>query len=54
MTKVIKSLHEKGAQAILLACTELGLLTNDVCHEILPILDSVEIHVEEIVNKALS
>lgn len=47
--RVIESLQQRGAQGILLGCTELGLIVSDK-DVTLPLFDTTEIHA----NKALS
>lgn len=50
--KVIESLADRGAEGIILGCTEIGLLVNQHDSEV-PIFDTTIIHAIEAVNKAL-
>ncbi|MFD2445008.1 aspartate/glutamate racemase family protein [Bacillus sp. CGMCC 1.16607] len=50
--KVIKDLINKGAEGIILGCTEIGLLINQGDSDV-PIFDTTVIHAVEAVNKAL-
>jgi aspartate racemase len=50
--RVIKSLTEHGAQAIILGCTEIGLLIKPE-HSALPLLDTTELHAQAAVAFAL-
>jgi aspartate racemase len=49
---VIESLTERGAQAIILGCTEIGLLIKPE-HSSLPLLDTTELHAQAAVAFAL-
>ena len=50
---MVRDLHRRGAQAVILGCTELGMLLRDGDAEI-PLLDTVRIHCEAAIQKALS
>ncbi|MDR6926658.1 aspartate/glutamate racemase family protein [Pseudomonas sp. BE134] len=50
--QVIESLSRRGAQAIILGCTEIGLLIKPE-HSALPLLDTTELHAQEAVAFAL-
>ncbi|RBJ85536.1 aspartate/glutamate racemase family protein [Pseudomonas sp. MWU12-2534b] len=50
--QVIESLRARGAQAIILGCTEIGLLLKPE-HSPLPLLDTTELHAREAVDFAL-
>ncbi|MBV4476074.1 aspartate/glutamate racemase family protein [Pseudomonas botevensis] len=50
--RVIKSLTARGAQAIILGCTEIGLLIKPQ-HSALPLLDTTELHAQAAVAFAL-
>ncbi|MDT3314792.1 aspartate/glutamate racemase family protein [Pseudomonas sp. rhizo66] len=50
--RVIESLTARGAQAIILGCTEIGLLVNPE-HSSLPLLDTTELHAQSAVAFAL-
>ena len=50
--RVIESLTERGAQAIILGCTEIGLLIKPE-HSALPLLDTTELHAKAAVVFAL-
>ena len=50
---VIEKLRENGAQAIILGCTEIGLLINQK-DSILPIFDTTLIHAKSAVYKSLT
>ncbi|MGF2615859.1 aspartate/glutamate racemase family protein [Rossellomorea vietnamensis] len=50
--EVMKKLYSKGAEGIVLGCTEIGLLITGGDWE-LPIFDTAAIHAEEAVKKAL-
>ena len=50
--RVIESLTERGAQAIILGCTEIGLLIKPE-HSALPLLDTTELHAQAAVAFAL-
>lgn len=49
---VIESLAAQGAQAVILGCTEIGLLIKPE-HSKLPLLDTTELHAQAAVNFAL-
>lgn len=51
--RVIESLTARGAQAIILGCTEIGLLIKPQ-HSTLPLLDTTELHAQAAVAFALS
>lgn len=51
--KIIDSLYAKGAQAIILGCTEIALLVQQQ-HTSVPLYDTTEIHAAEAVKHALS
>jgi len=50
--KVIKNLVDKGAEGIILGCTEIGLLIKQEDSKV-PIFDTTVIHAIESVNKAI-
>jgi aspartate racemase len=50
--QVIDSLTQRGAQAIILGCTEIGLLIKPE-HSALPLLDTTELHAQAAVAFAL-
>ena len=50
--QVIASLEQRGAQAIILGCTEIGLLIKPE-HSTLPLLDTTELHARAAVDFAL-
>lgn len=50
--KVIKNLIDRGAEGIILGCTEIGLLIKEEDSEV-PIFDTTVIHAFESVNKAI-
>ena len=50
--RVIESLTKRGAQAIILGCTEIGLLIKPE-HSALPLLDTTELHAQSAVAFAL-
>jgi aspartate racemase len=50
--QVIASLAQRGAQAIILGCTEIGLLIKPE-HSALPLLDTTELHAQAAVAFAL-
>ena len=50
--RVIEALTERGAQAIILGCTEIGLLIKPE-HSALPLLDTTELHAQAAVAFAL-
>lgn len=51
--RVIESLAARGAQAIILGCTEIGLLIKPQ-HSHLPLLDTTELHAQAAVAFALA
>lgn len=51
-SKVIDQLVERGAEGIILGCTEIGLLVKQEDEEV-PLFDTTEIHAIEAVKKAL-
>lgn len=51
--KVITSLRDRGAQAIVLGCTEIALLVQQE-HTAVPLYDTTEIHAAEAVKLALA
>ena len=51
--KIIHSLYEKGAEAIILGCTEIALLVQQK-HTSVPLYDTTEIHAAEAVKLAIS
>jgi aspartate racemase len=51
--KIIDNLYAKGAQAIILGCTEIALLVQQQ-HTSVPLYDTTEIHAAEAVKHALS
>jgi len=50
--KIIQRLVDDGAEGIILGCTEIGLLINQMDSEV-PLFDTTKIHAIESVNKAL-
>ncbi len=50
--EIMKNLESRGAQAIVLGCTEIPILIRPE-HTTLPLLDSLELHVQKIVSLAL-
>ncbi|MCP4350694.1 MAG: aspartate/glutamate racemase family protein [Desulfobacterales bacterium] len=50
--RIISGLHEQGAEAIILGCTEIPLLVQQN-HTSVPLLDTTQIHAEQAVNWAL-
>ena len=51
--RIIGNLHAKGAEAIILGCTEIALLVQQQ-HTIVPLYDTTEIHAAEAVKLATS
>jgi aspartate racemase len=51
--EVIASLHERGAQAIVLGCTEIAMLVQQE-HTSVPLYDTTEIHASAAVRRAIS
>lgn len=51
--EVIESLREKGAEAVIAGCTEIGMLVEQR-HTVLPLFDTTRIHAEEAVRRALA
>lgn len=51
--KIVKSLHEQGAEAVILGCTEIALLIQQV-HTEVPLYDTTEIHAAQAVQLAIS
>jgi aspartate racemase len=51
--RVIRDLHEAGAQAVILGCTEIGLLVNQADIDV-PLYDTTAIHAKAAVVKAIS
>ncbi len=51
--RVIESLQQRGAQGILLGCTELGLIVSDK-DVMLPLFDTTEIHANKALTLALA
>jgi len=51
--RIIESLAEKGAEAVILGCTEIALLVQQE-HTSVPLLDTTRIHAAKAVDKALS
>ncbi|WP_206485637.1 aspartate/glutamate racemase family protein [Thalassotalea sp. G2M2-11] len=49
---IITKLYDKGAQAVILGCTEIALLVSQADTDI-PLYDTTKIHVEHAVDKAL-
>jgi aspartate racemase len=52
--EVMKSLRSRGAQGIILGCTEIPLLVNQTDLPELPMFDTLKLHVEAAVSMALS
>ncbi|WP_409253916.1 aspartate/glutamate racemase family protein [Bacillus sp. SCS-153A] len=52
MKRIINSLQRRGAEGIVLGCTEIGLLIKEKDSQI-PVFDTAFIHAEEAVKKAL-
>ena len=50
---IIDQLHQQGAQAIILGCTEIGLLVKQH-HTTVPLIDACEAHIKAAVRFALS
>nr|WP_163504296.1 aspartate/glutamate racemase family protein [Halomonas socia] len=50
--EIIDSLHERGAEAVILGCTEIALLVQQQ-HTAVPLYDTTAIHAEEAVKWAL-
>ena len=50
--KIIDTLKEKGAQGVILACTELPMLITQE-ESVLPLFDTLRLHVEKAVTLAL-
>ncbi|PMR76704.1 aspartate/glutamate racemase family protein [Billgrantia endophytica] len=50
--EIIASLRDRGAQAVILGCTEIALLVQQ-CHTAVPLYDTTAIHAEEAVKWAL-
>lgn len=51
--EIINSLHAQGAEAVILGCTEIGLLVQQK-HTAIPLYDTSKIHADEAVKYALS
>lgn len=51
--KIVKSLYEQGAEAVILGCTEIALLIQQV-HTEVPLYDTTEIHAAQAVQLAIS
>lgn len=51
--RIIDQLHQQGAQAIILGCTEIGLLVKQH-HTTVPLIDACEAHIKAAVRFALS
>lgn len=51
--RIMADLVERGAQAIILGCTEISLLVGEVDAAV-PLLDTTEIHAQQAVDRALS
>ena len=52
LLRIIEGLHARGAQGVILGCTELGLLVSSVDVD-LPVFDTAIIHAEEAALEAL-
>ncbi len=50
--KIIEQLHESGAEAVILGCTEIPLLVQQ-CHTKVPLFDTTSIHAKQAVKVAL-
>lgn len=50
--RIIEQLHQQGAEAVILGCTEIPLLVEQH-HTSVPLLDTTHIHAEQAVNRAL-
>lgn len=50
---IVDDLHQKGAQAIILGCTEIALLINQ-SHTDIPLYDTTEIHAQAAIEFALN
>jgi aspartate racemase len=50
--KVLEKLHKRGAQAVILGCTEIALLVKQE-HTLIPLYDTTRIHAQAAVNLAL-
>lgn len=51
--RIIEKLKEQGAEAVILGCTEIGLLVSDA-DSCLPVYDTTALHAQEAVRLALS
>lgn len=51
--KVIASLHQQGAQAVILGCTEIALLVEQA-HTAVPLYDTTALHASRAVERALN
>ncbi|MEG0592764.1 MAG: aspartate/glutamate racemase family protein, partial [Coprobacillus sp.] len=51
--QVIENLRDKGAEAVILGCTEIGLLIKQD-DSILPVFDTAEIHAKMVAEKSIS
>jgi aspartate racemase len=51
--RIISSMKDKGAQGVILGCTEIGMLIGEK-DSVLPVFDTTVIHAEEAVSYALS
>ncbi len=51
--KIIEKLADQGAQAVVLACTEIGLLVNQNDTKV-PLIDATHCHIQEAVDWATS
>ncbi len=49
---IVASLAERGAQGVILGCTEIGLLIQQADTSV-PLFDTTEIHAEQAVQRAL-
>ena len=50
---IVKSLHQQGAEAVILGCTEIALLIQQA-HTDVPLYDTTQIHAQQAVQLALS
>lgn len=51
--RIISDLHQKGAEAVILGCTEIALLVQQK-HTAVPLIDTTRIHAEQAVAQALA
>jgi aspartate racemase len=51
--RIISYMKERGAEGVILGCTEIGMLISEKDSE-LPVYDTTIIHAEEAISKALT